>query len=70
MDGQALGFVSLGLLIVIQLGLFAYGYGKLKQKVDDLCNRIIKAEDNIEETRQTVGKLKGEVALLCERQNK
>lgn len=38
------GFISIGVLVVIQIVCFAYGYGKLSQKVNDSADRINKVE--------------------------
>ena len=44
MDSQIAGFVTLGLLAICNLLAFAYGYGKLTQKVNDLCRRLDRLE--------------------------
>lgn len=43
MDSTLAGMMTIAALVVIQIGMFAYGYGKLRQKVDDLCKKV---EDN------------------------
>ena len=35
-----LGFITLGGLVIVQLITFAYGYGKLTQKVKDISQRL------------------------------
>ena len=47
MDGNIIGFISLGILVVTNLILTAYNYGRLNQSVSDLCRRV----DNIEKRR-------------------
>jgi len=39
--------IGIGFALVVQIGLFAYGYGKLNQKVSDLCGRISRLEDKL-----------------------
>lgn len=46
MINEALNWGTL-LLIVIQLVLFAFGYGKLSQKVDDACAKVNKMWDKL-----------------------
>lgn len=41
---ELVGFASIGILVVIQIALFSFGYGKLKQKVDDHCRRLDRIE--------------------------
>ena len=36
--------MGLGSLSVINIALVAYSYGKLKQKVDNLCERVSRLE--------------------------
>ena len=45
--GIVIGFISLAILIIVQITLFAFGYGKLSQKVTDYCNRIDKLEQKV-----------------------
>ena len=40
-----IGFASLGFLAMVNISVFAYGYGKLGQKVSDLCRRVGRLED-------------------------
>jgi len=51
---ELVGFVSIGILIAIQIAVFAYGYGKLNQKVcsidkrlNDLSHRFDKIEERV-----------------------
>ncbi len=50
------GFVSIGVLIIIQICLFAFGYGKLSQNVSDintrmnnLCDRLDRIDHRVRE---------------------
>lgn len=46
MDGGACaGFVSIGVLMVGNMVVVAYSYGKVKQRVEDLCGRVTRLED-------------------------
>jgi hypothetical protein len=40
MDGQVLGFIGIGVTVLINVGLGAYSYGKLSQKVNDIANTL------------------------------
>ena len=42
---MAIGFASLGFLAMVNISVFAYGYGKLNQRVADLCQRVGRLED-------------------------
>lgn len=43
MDSElARWLIGLFALVLIQIAIFAYGYGKLTQKVTDLCGRVNK----------------------------
>lgn len=37
--------IGVGVLVVINIGVAAYSYGKLSQKVSDLCRRVGRLED-------------------------
>ena len=37
---DVIGFISIGLLVVVQITAFAYYYGKLTQKVSDIDKRL------------------------------
>ena len=41
MDGATIGILT---LIVVNIGAVAYSYGKLSQKVSDLCRRVERIE--------------------------
>ena len=45
MDGNVIGFISLGILVVTNLILTAYNYGRLNQSVSDLCRRVGQLEE-------------------------
>ena len=51
MDGISIGTVG---LVVINIAAVAYSYGKLSQKVSDLCRRI----DRVEKTLNGKDKVK------------
>ena len=42
--GIIFGFSGIGLLAIGNLILAAYNFGRLKQKVDDLCGRMDRVE--------------------------
>ena len=44
MDSFVVGVVGLSLAVAGNIGAFAYCYGKLSQKVDDLSRRIERLE--------------------------
>ena len=46
MDGIVVGFITIGFLIVINIAIAAYSYGRLSQKVTDLCRRVSQLEEN------------------------
>jgi len=48
------GFISLGFLIIIQIGLFAFGYGKLANKAENNYHNIGKLENKVEALRDKV----------------
>lgn len=45
--GAIAGFTSIGLLIICNMIVVAYSYGKVKQKVDGLCQRVGRLEDAV-----------------------
>ena len=57
-------FISVGSLIIVQIGVFLYGYGKLSQKVDDLCKRVDKVDQRLNHLGDRVEKLAIEVSTL------
>ena len=41
MEGAVIaGFSTLAFLIILQLIFFAYGYGRLNQKMSDTCDKV------------------------------
>ena len=53
------GFISIGLLVVIQLVTFAYGYGKINQKVSNVDKRLNDLSHILEVLERRIGKLEG-----------
>ena len=47
MDGGTIGVMS---LVVVNIALAAYSYGRLSQKVNDLCRRMDRVERIINNT--------------------
>lgn len=59
MDGGAVvGFVSIGVLTAGNIVLVAYNFGKIKQKVDDLCGRVGRLEDTQNNKKEKRGSKK------------
>ena len=49
------GFIAIGSLLVVQLVGFAYGYGKITQKLNDVCQKVQRNEmrlDKLEGARK------------------
>ena len=44
-SGILLGFIGIGLIGVANIATVAFVFGKIKQKVDDLCVRVERLED-------------------------
>jgi len=42
--GILIGFIGIGLIGVINLATVAFVFGRIKQKVDDLCKRVDRLE--------------------------
>ena len=53
------GFVSIGVLIVIQIGYFAYTFGKLNGKVDSIDKRLNDLSHSVAKIEERIGKLEG-----------
>ena len=53
------GFVSIGVLIVIQIGYFAYTYGRLNAKVDSIDKRLNDLSHSVAKIEERIGKLEG-----------
>ena len=45
MDGNTIGFIGVALLVLTNIAAVAYSYGKLSQKVNDLCRRVTRLEN-------------------------
>ena len=46
-SGVLVGFISVGFLVILNLLLAAYTYGKLSEKVQGLCDRVDKLENKV-----------------------
>ena len=45
MDGAAIGgIIGCAFAVIVNVSFFAYGYGKLSQKVSDMCSRLTRIE--------------------------
>ena len=53
------GFIGTAILIVIQLVTFAYGYGKIHQRVSSIDKRLNDLSHSLEAIEKRVGKLEG-----------
>ena len=53
------GFLSLGMLIVIQIGYFAYNYGRLNDKVANIDKRLNDLSHSVAKIEERIGKLEG-----------
>ena len=53
------GFVSIGMLIVVQIVIFAYNFGKLNGKVASIDKRLNDLSHNLIKIEERVGKLEG-----------
>lgn len=47
------GFVSIALLVIIDIVIVAFSYGRLCQKVADACRRISRLERIINHAKET-----------------
>lgn len=52
-------------LIVINIAIAAFGYGKLWQKVDGFCKRMDKVEKQVEKQEEKVDDLRSEVSDIA-----
>jgi len=57
-----MAFAGIAALIIIQICLFSYGYGKLSQKVEHNFRRLDRLEDRIGQLEKTVSKMDISVA--------
>jgi len=53
MDGGTVGII---VLIVVNIALAAYSYGRLSQKVNDLCRRMDRVEKIINNSEKKEGR--------------
>ena len=53
------GFLSLGMLIIIQIGYFAYNYGRLDDKVANIDKRLNDLSHSVAKIEERLGKLEG-----------
>lgn len=47
MDGAAIAWTGLGIVVLGNFALLAYGYGRISQKVSDLQRRLGRVEQTI-----------------------
>ena len=60
MEANALaGFVSIGLLVVIQIAYFAYTFGKLNGKVASIDKRLNDLTHRYDRIEERLGKMEG-----------
>ena len=60
MEANALaGFVSIGVLVVIQITYFAYSFGKLNGKVASIDKRLNDLTHRYDRMEERLGKLEG-----------
>jgi len=53
------GFISIGLLVVIQISYFAYSFGKLNGKVASIDKRLNDLTHRYDKMEERIGKLEG-----------
>ena len=53
------GFVSIGLLVAIQIGYFAFTFGKLNGTVSSIDKRLNDLSHRYDRMEQRIGKLEG-----------
>lgn len=69
MDSTALiGFISIGLMVFLQIILFGYGYGKLSQKVNDVCKSQEDLRNEVRTIKKETASLASKVAVLESRE--
>ena len=44
---EVIGFISIGAMIIVQVGVFSYHYGRLNQKVDSQGKRLERIENTL-----------------------
>jgi len=57
MNAEIYSLVSIVVLVVIQIGLFAYGYGKISQKVEVNIARILSVEGKLDKIWNAFAKM-------------
>ena len=58
------GFVGIGLMVLVQIIMFAFSYGKISQKVSDLCKRVEGLEKKVNNTDTHLDKLIEKIARM------
>jgi len=53
------GFISIGLLVVVQIGYFAYSFGKLDGTVKSIDKRLNDLTHRYDVMEERIGKLEG-----------
>ena len=56
---ETLALVGIALLVIIQIALFAYGYGKINQRVCSIDKRLNDLSHQFEQVEARVGRLEG-----------
>jgi len=57
MSELTLGFVSIIFLVLIQISMFAYGYGKLSQRVKDISETVEKNVQRLEKLEAKINEI-------------
>ena len=55
-------FIGIGVLVIIQIGYFAYTFGRLNGKVDSIDRRLNDLSHRFDEVEGRVGRLEGRKA--------
>jgi len=61
------GFIGVGVLLVIQLVAFAYGYGQINQKVSSIDKRLNDISHRFDKIEERVNKIEVNVAKITPR---
>ena len=59
MEANVLGFVSIGVLVVIQISYFAYAFGKMNGTVKSIDKRLNDLTHRYDRMEDRIGKLEG-----------
>ena len=62
--GTLVGFISVAILVIIQIAIFAYTYGKTTQKLNDVCKSQIALQADAQIARTERVTLIQKVAVL------